>query len=183
MGAVSAGPADEGVAGGSNDPSATTGRDGSPGRRGGPVLLVGSNGGHLAQLVPLRSWLSGRDRAWVTFRKADAVSQLAGERVHWAYFPTTRNVPNLVRNFFLAIRVLRAERPRAIISTGAAVAFPFFVVGRLMRIPTVYVEVFDRMDSPTLTGRLCRPFSSMMCVQWPEQARFYPSARVVGPLL
>src|SRR5690242_2247906 len=48
----------------------TTGRFG----RDRPVLLVGSNGGHLAQLVPLRAWLSDRSRAWVTFRKEDALS-------------------------------------------------------------------------------------------------------------
>lgn len=175
----------EGPAKSSADGSGTPRRAGRPRLDGAerPVLLVGSNGGHLAQLVPLKAWLSGRERAWVTFRKEDAISHLAGERVHWAYWPTTRNVPNLVRNAFLAIRVLRTERPRAIISTGAGVAFPFFLVGRLLGIRTIYIEVFDRMDSPTLTGRLCRPFSSLICVQWPEQARFYPGAEVVGPLL
>ena len=51
------------------------------------------------------------------------------------------------------------------------VAFPFFIVARILRIPTVYLEVYDRIDSPTLTGRLCRPFSSLFVVQWEEQRR------------
>jgi hypothetical protein len=62
------------------------------------------------------------------------------------------------------------------------VAFPFFIVARLLRIPTVYLEVYDRIDSPTLTGRLCRPLSSLFLVQWEEQCRFYPGARVIGGL-
>src|ERR1043165_4131897 len=87
----------------------------------GPVLLVGSSGGHLAQLLALRAWWSDRDRAWVTFPTQDAKSQLHGERVVWAYHPTTRNIPNLMRNTGLAFRLLRKEKPSVILSTGAGV--------------------------------------------------------------
>ncbi len=69
------------------------------------------------------------------------------------------------------------------VSTGAAVAFPFFLAARAMRIPTVYVEVYDRIDSPTLTGRLCRPFTTLFCVQWPEQTAFYKRSELVGSLM
>jgi UDP-N-acetylglucosamine:LPS N-acetylglucosamine transferase len=125
----------------------------------------------------------GRAITWVTFPTADALSVLAGEEVVPAHYPTTRNVPNLLRNAWLALRMLTRDRPAAIISTGAAVAFPFFVLGWLLRIPTVYIEVFDRLDSRTLTGRLCRPFTSRMLVQWDEQLPLYRNAVVVGALL
>ena len=147
------------------------------------VLLVGSSGGHLAQLMGLRSWWQDLERAWVTFRTEDALGHLAGEQVTWAYSPTTRNVVNLVRNTGLALRAMRSFRPDVVISTGAGVALPFFVLGRLTGVRTVYIEVFDRIDSSTLTGRLCRPFTDLMLVQWPEQADLYRGAVVVGPLL
>jgi len=70
-----------------------------------------------------------------------------------------------------------------VVSTGAAVAFPFFLAARAMGIPTVYVEVFDRIDTPTLTGRLCRPLSTLFCVQWPEQTEFYKGSELVGSLM
>jgi UDP-N-acetylglucosamine:LPS N-acetylglucosamine transferase len=147
------------------------------------VLLVGSSGGHLAQLMGLRSWWSTLERAWVTFHTEDAVGHLGGERVAWAYSPTTRNLVNLVRNAGLAWRVLRSFRPDVVVSTGAGVAVPFFVLGRLLGARTVYIEVFDRVDSSTLTGRLCRPFTDLMLVQWPEQVGLYRGAVVIGPLL
>jgi len=147
------------------------------------ALLVGSAGGHLAQLMRLEPWWEGCDRTWVTFDKPDAQSLLAGESVIWAFHPTTRNIPNLVRNFWLALRHVRRLRPDIVVSTGAAVAVPFFVVARLLRIPTVYVEVFDRIDSPTLSGRLCRPIATRFCVQWPEQQALYRGSIVIGPLL
>ena len=34
-----------------------------------------------------------------------------------------------------------------------------------------------------MTGRMCRRFTDLFCVQWPEQQRFYPGSVVVGPLL
>lgn len=149
----------------------------------GAMLMVGSSGGHLAQLVALQPWWSHRERAWVTFQTPDAESLLDGESVTWAHYPTTRNIPNLLRNALLAARMLRRERPAAIVTTGAGVALPFFIVGRLLRIPTVYIEVYDRIESRTLTARLCRPFTSKMLVQWEEQLALYPHATVVGTLL
>lgn len=147
------------------------------------VLLVCSTGGHLAQLVALRTWWEGHDRAWVTFDKADARSHLADERTWWAHHPTTRNLLNLARNLLLARRVLRAERPDVVVSNGAGVAVPFLYLARRRGIATVYVEVFDRVEAPTLTGRMCRPVTDLFCVQWAEQQRFYRGSVVIGPIL
>lgn len=147
------------------------------------VLLVGSSGGHLAQLCALQPWWSAWRRTWVTFDTQDATSRLDGERTVWAHHPTTRNLKNLLRNLLLAVRVLRAERPDAVVSTGAGVALPFFVIARFMGIPTFFIEVYDRIDSKTMTGRLCRPFTTVYCVQWEEQLQMYPDARLIGCLL
>lgn len=147
------------------------------------ALLVGSSGGHLTQLWALRDWWSSGARTWVTFDTPDATSLLADEETVWAHHPTTRNIPNLVRNAWLAWRTLRKVRPDIVVSTGAGVALPFFVFARLLRIPTAYIEVYDRIDSATLTGRLCRPFTSVMCVQWDEQRSLYKDAHVIGHLL
>ncbi len=149
----------------------------------GEVLLVCSSGGHLAQLVALEPWWRSRPRLWVTFPTPDAESLLAGEDVVWAHHPTTRNVPNLLRNTVLAARILRRRRPALVLTTGAGVALPFFVLARLKGVPTAYIEVYDRIDLPTLTARLCRPFTTLFLVQWDEQRRLYPEAVVVGNLL
>ena len=147
------------------------------------ILLVSSSGGHLLQLHRLDDWWRKHERLWVTFDTADAVSMLEGEDAVWAYRPTTRNLRNLVRNTLLAWRVLRSFRPTVVVSTGAGVAVPFFFLARLRRIKTVYVEVYDRIESPTLTGRLCYPVSDLFLLQWEEQQRFYPKGRLIGRLL
>jgi Oligosaccharide biosynthesis protein Alg14 like len=152
-------------------------------RPAGRVLLVGSSGGHLAQMVPIAQLWNREDRAWVTFDTPDARSQLDGERTFWAHHPTTRNLKNLARNAVLAAHVLRRVHPDLVISTGAGVAVPFFAAARAAGIPTAYLEVYDRIDTATLTGRLCRPLSSLFMVQWDEQLVQYPGAVNVGHVL
>jgi len=148
-----------------------------------PVLLVSTQGGHLTQLLVLRSWWLVHERVWVCPDSPDVLDRLQGERVIRSYSPTTRSLRNLVRNLLLAVRTLRRERPALVVSAGAGVAVPFFVVARMLRIPTVFIEVYDRVDSPTLTGRLCGPFATRRIVQWERQLGFYPDALLVGPLL
>jgi beta-1,4-N-acetylglucosaminyltransferase len=147
------------------------------------ILFVCSSGGHLAQLYRLRPWWEGQERAWVTFDDPQSRSLLQGERVTPAFAPTTRNVPNAIRNLGLAVRILRAERPDAVISDGAGVAFPFFLIARSFGVRTAYLEVFDRIARPTMTGRLCYPITNLFLLQWPEQARHYPRGQVIGCLL
>ncbi len=144
------------------------------------VLCVGSSGGHLAQLLQLRAWWERCDRMWVTSPGADVQTKLAGEVVLHGHYPTTRNVPNALRNLRLARRVLQDYRPDVVISTGAGIAFPFFLVAKLLGIVTVYLEVYDRIDLATMTGRLCYPLSDLFLLQWEEQRAHYPRGVYVG---
>jgi UDP-N-acetylglucosamine:LPS N-acetylglucosamine transferase len=144
------------------------------------LLLVSSVGGHLLQLVALRNAWSGFTRVWVTFDGADSRALLADERVVHAYGPTVRNVPNFLRNLVLAAKVLRRVRPVAVVTTGAGVAVPFALVARLLGARVVYVETLARIDTPSLSYRLSRPFVSRTYVQWPELVRSHPAARFCG---
>jgi beta-1,4-N-acetylglucosaminyltransferase len=139
-------------------------------REDGPLLLVCSCGGHLLQLLELHTAWKPFDRVWVTFDKSDARVLLEGERVVHAFGPTNRSIRNLFRNVGLAWRVLRHERPSAILTTGAGLAVPFAWVGRLLGIPTVYVESFTRIHGLSLSARLISPVASRLYVQWPELA-------------
>lgn len=151
-----------------------------PGRK---LALIASSGGHLKHLLVLRPWWERHERMWVTFNTADARSALSGERVYWAHHPTNRNARNLLRNTLLAWKILLRERPAVIISSGAGVAVPFFWLGKMLGVRTVYIEVVDRVVHATLTGRLVHPVTDRFLVQWEEQASLYPDAEVVGRLL
>ena len=146
------------------------------------VCLVGSSGGHLTHLYMLKPFWQEQERFWVTFDKADARSLLEGETLYPCFFPTNRNLKNLIKNTALAWKVLRKEKPDLIVSSGAAVAVPFFYLGKLFGAKTVYIEVFDRIDGPTLTGKLIHPIADKFIVQWEEMKQVYPKAENLGSI-
>ncbi len=147
------------------------------------ICLVGSSGGHLTHLYLLKEWWEKHDRFWVTFDKEDARSLLKDEKAFWCYYPTNRNIKNLIRNAFLAVRILSKERPDIIISSGAAPAIPFFYIGKIFGSKLIYIEVYDRIDTPTITGRVVYPITDRFIIQWEEQAKFYSKGINLGGII
>lgn len=147
------------------------------------IMLISSPGGHLAQLLPLRETLEGHEIIWVTAQTPHTAGLSERDRVEYTAYPTTRHVPNAVRNLVKAARLLREDRPDLIVSAGAGVAAPFFLMAWLLRIPSIYIEVIDRISSRTMTGTMVYPCATHFVVQWDEQERLYPGAVVSGALL
>ena len=146
------------------------------------VCLVGSSGGHLTHLYMLKPFWQDKERFWVTFNKEDANSILEGEQVYHCYYPTNRSLKALLINTRLAWKVLRKERPDVIVSSGAAVAVPFFYLGKLFGMKTIYIEVFDRIDKPTMTGKMVYPVTDRFIVQWEEMKQVYKKAINLGSI-
>jgi UDP-N-acetylglucosamine:LPS N-acetylglucosamine transferase len=146
------------------------------------ICLVGSSGGHLAHLYMLKPFWENKERFWVTFDKEDAKNLLLNEKFYPCYYPTNRNMKNFVRNTILAWKVLRKEKPSLIISSGAAVAVPFFYLGKLFGARLIYIEVFDRINKPTMTGKMVYPITDKFVVQWEEMKRVYKKAVNLGSI-
>jgi UDP-N-acetylglucosamine:LPS N-acetylglucosamine transferase len=130
----------------------------------------------------LMPFWKNKERFWITFDKEDARSLLGGEKMYSCHYPTNRNVKNLLRNTVVAWKIIRTERPDLIISSGAAVAVPFFYIGKLFGAKLIYIEVFDRIDKTTLTGRLVYPITDKFIVQWEEQKKVYSKAVNLGSI-
>lgn len=131
-------------------------------------------------LYLLKNFWIKQERFWVTFDKEDARSILEGEKRYSCYYPTNRSLKALLINTFLAFKVLLREKPDVIVSSGAAVAVPFFYLGKLFGCKLVYIEVFDRIDKPTFSGKLVYPITDRFIVEWEEMKKVYPKAINLG---
>ena len=120
------------------------------------TLLVASTGGHLKQLHRLRRRLSGIDGPvrWATFDTPQSRSLLQGEAVDFVHFVGGRDPGNVLRNVPLAERILRQNKIDTIVSTGSAMALPFFALGRAKGLRCHYVESAARSDGPSKTARM-----------------------------
>jgi hypothetical protein len=156
---------------------------GSESRRGAPTDSHGVlERRPLAQMLPLRTHLTDKELLWSPFPTEDALSALNETS---SYTLTTRRPAPAEPASQCKARIasVHSAPPCGGRVNGCCRRIPLLRPGVVVRIPTVYIEVYDRIDSPTLTGRMCRPFASCMLVQWEEQLSLYPDARLVGTLL
>jgi beta-1,4-N-acetylglucosaminyltransferase len=146
------------------------------------IMLVCSAGGHFSTCQQLQPFWQNHEHVWVTFRTSITETALKDERVYWAWSPTNRNIPNLIRNFFLSWSVLRREKPDVVISTGAGVSVPFLFLAKLLGCQTVFVECITRVSDISLSARLSLPFLNVLYVHWEQLQQRYPKAELIMPL-
>ena len=144
------------------------------------ICLACSHGGHLNEMLQLQEAFEGHD----TF--------------HFCYdAETTRPLPNaylvpnmaknpveFAKNLLRVFRIFRKERPDLIVSTGAEIAIPAVLVGKLFRVKVLYIECGAQVVRPSFTGRLLYWLADEFYVQWPELLAAYgPRARLEGSLI
>src|SRR5262245_21964567 len=117
------------------------------------TLLVASTGGHLEELERLSRRIEPASRgvAWATFDDEQSRSLLAGQQVHTVEFVPPRGYLPAIRNLRAAWQILRDGQFTRVVSTGAGVAIPFLLLGRLRRIECHYIESAARSLGPSLT--------------------------------
>ncbi len=133
-----------------------------PARR---ALLVASVGGHLEELRRLAERLQPppASRIWAVADTLQTRTLLRGEQV--VGFPDIhpRSYGLAARTVPRAWRLLRGHQIDTVVSTGAAVAFPFAIAAQALRIPLHYIESATRSDGPSLTGRMVSYLPAARC--------------------
>jgi len=56
---------------------------------------------------------------------------------------------------YLSLKLIIKYNPKIIISTGAGIAIPFFIIGKILNKKLIFVESASRVNSLSLTGRIC----------------------------
>jgi beta-1,4-N-acetylglucosaminyltransferase len=144
------------------------------------VGVVSSVGGHLSEVLELLPELLPHELFFVLNDEAPWRRELESFR-RYRIVHAERDARLLI-NLVEAARILRRERPDVLISMGASPAVPFFGLGRLLGVRTIFIESFAAVEKPTLTGRLLHGVAHHFFVQWPELLKVLPRARYVGPI-
>ena len=119
------------------------------------TMLVASGGGHLQQLHSLIPRLGlNSDVIWATPDSGLAQHLLRDEKRIILPYIRSRDWRGATRMSGSALRLLRRSGATRIISTGAAVAPPFFLAGEALGLEMHYIESATRSQGPSLSGRL-----------------------------
>jgi beta-1,4-N-acetylglucosaminyltransferase len=65
------------------------------------------------------------------------------------------------------------------LTTGAGVAVPFLIVGKLLGSQTIFIESITRVQQLSLSARLVLPFLDVLYVYWPQLKIRYPKAELI----
>ena len=145
-----------------------------------PVLLVAPSGGHLAEIRALAPVYRDRQHHFVINTPIAQPADMIGRT---SLLTLSQRDWKFVVNVWEAFRILRRQRPRVILTTGGSISVPFTVVGRMMGIPTVYVETVAKVVVPTATGRIQYRIAARFLYQWSYLASYFPRGDYIGLIL
>ena len=93
-------------------------------------------------------------------------------------------LPYFIKNIFDCLGILIKSKPEYIVTTGAGLAIPMFMVGKLLRKKLVFIESRARVYSKSSSGKILGKLSNHIIVQWPEMLNIYGSkAKYYGTIV
>jgi beta-1,4-N-acetylglucosaminyltransferase len=144
------------------------------------VCLVCNPGGHFLQLQLLREAWEGCEVFYVVGRSPTLTKTEGGERRYFLRLSDRKRPLSIILNAWDALRILLRERPDAIVSTGASIAVPVCFIGRVLRVPVIWVDSIANTKRLSLSGRLVRFVARRVYTQHPALATGDGSVRFRG---
>ncbi len=152
------------------------------------ILLVCSDGGHLAQMLELKELFEKYDYLLVT-EKSPSTIPLANnynlEFVEARPEGKNKNLSfyiSLIKNSFSSVAILLRHKPKVILTTGSHTAIPFCFLGKLMGIKVVWILSYARINSKAKSADLVYPFADRFLVQWPNMTKHYKKGIYLGSI-
>ncbi|MDQ4076868.1 MAG: UDP-N-acetylglucosamine transferase subunit ALG14 [Chloroflexota bacterium] len=131
------------------------------------IGLVCSHGGHLTETLQLVEAFEGHDIFFATYH---SIREAEIQRIARSYFTANigTSLPRMLVACFWALTILLRERPDVLVSLGSEIALPFFYLGKLLGIKTIFIESWCRIENLSRTGQLLYRIADVFLVQWPQ---------------
>ena len=144
------------------------------------ICIVSSCGGHLTEVRTLRSVYEEHEHFYVLNKRVF----LPDDMISNTYFikHSERDLRFFI-NLWEAWRILRNEKPQLILSTGAGPCVPFAIVGKVLGVPSIFIETFNRVTEPSMSGWMMYRLADKFFYQWESLGKFYPKGTCCGPLV
>lgn len=146
------------------------------------VLFISSTGGHLSEMMQLKSMFKNYDYHIIT-EKTKSNLKLKQEhkgRVNYLIYGTKDHILSypfkLLFNCFKSLFFYLQIHPDYIITTGAHTAGPMCLIGKIFGSRIIYIETFANISTKTITGRMLYPVADQFIVQWKSMKKNYPDS-------
>ena len=153
------------------------------------VLFISSTGGHLDELLQLKSLFNDYDYHIITEKQKSNLSlrDKYPHRVNFLLYGSYTTLGNrivypirLIYNSFKSLFLYFKIKPQYIVTTGAHTAGPMCIIGHLFGSKIIYIETFANSMTKSKTGRIVYKFADLFIVQWESMLKLYPKAKYGG---
>ena len=149
------------------------------------VMFIASTGGHLDELLQLKSLFNKYDFSLVTEKTKNNIGlkDKYDKRLHYIISGTyTTPLAKLVypfklfANCWISLFLMIKLRPDVVVTTGSHNVGPMCCLAKIFRKKVIFIETFANSTSPTKCGKLVYKFADHFIIQWESMKEFYPDA-------
>lgn len=147
-------------------------------------MAVASIGGHWVQLLRIARPMEKKFEMVYVSNHPKCATMVEGQKFYQTADFSRSDAWKLIPSFFKAIRIIWREKPDTIITTGAAPGLVFLLVGKLLRIKTIWIDSIANAEQLSASGRIASKFASRTYTQWEALAndRIFYSGNILGTL-
>lgn len=155
------------------------------------VCLLAPGGGHYKQLCNLESFYRHHRHFIVSTTSNSVGAGMSGDVRTYVLDDVglglyrrrpLRFLHRFVAGLVRLARIFAAEKPDVLITTGGGVAVPGFLVAKVFRVKTVFIEAYARVETASLAGRICYRLADLFIVQHARLLERFPRAVHGGSL-
>lgn len=150
------------------------------------VMFIASTGGHLNELLCLKSMFKDYNYSLIT-EKTKSTESLKKEyknKLGYLVYGTKDHMLSypfkLLINCFISLFYFIKYRPKYIITTGTHTAGPMCCIGKIFGSKIIFIESFANLSTKTVSGKLIYKFADLFIVQWESMLKLYPKAKFGG---
>lgn len=148
------------------------------------VMFICSAGGHLTEMLKIEKLFYKYDYVLVT--EKNKISSKLKDKYTIEYlkygsrYYLFKYIFVSIFNLFKSIYLFFKYKPDLVYTTGAHTCVVMCFLAKIFRKKVVFIEVFDRIYTPTLSGRMINRIADLFIVQHEELLYKYKNAKYIG---
>ncbi|MFR9629246.1 MAG: oligosaccharide biosynthesis protein Alg14 [Rikenellaceae bacterium] len=134
------------------------------------ILAVASIGGHWIQLLRIAKSMFAKEEVVFMSTHEKCATMIDGRQFHKMSDFSRWDAYKLIPAFFNAIRVVRKEKPDAVITTGAAPGLVVLLAAKFCGVKTIWIDSIANVNKLSMSGKIASKFNTRTYTQWEELA-------------
>lgn len=146
------------------------------------ILAVASIGGHWIQLLRIAKPMEEKYEVVYLCTHPKCATMVEGHQFIQIEDYSRWDAWKMVPSFFSLLKIIRKEKPDAILTTGAAPGLMCILAGKVLGKKTVWVDSIANVQHLSASGRIATKFASKVYTQWQDLAttRITYAGNIIG---